>query len=99
MSEKNAERQKKQYLAEALRQMRSTPAYKAVLDRIDVRCGKWFNAWVQADEEKAKHLREIAKGYYAFDALVQEMINEGETAGKLMQRQGDNETDTKSSPQ
>lgn len=69
-----------------LKLMRNGPAYKSVLERIDERCGKFFHAWVNAEEDKAKVLREMAKGYFAFDALVMQMINEGDAAEKILQQ-------------
>jgi len=80
------EREKKATLAASLRAMKDGSAYKAVMDRVAERCGcgKWWKGWILADESKAKVMRELARGYLAFDELVEQMIAEGDAAKKIL---------------
>ncbi len=89
----NGERERKATLASQLKAMKDSTAYKAVMDRVAERCGsgKWWTGWIKADEAKAKVMRELARGYLAFDELVDQMIFEGETARKALETpKGDN---------
>lgn len=81
------ERERKANLSIGLKVMQNSATYKAVMDRVAERCGsgKWWKGWVLADEEKAKWMRQMAKGYLAFDQLIQDMINEGESARKILE--------------
>lgn len=81
----DAERQRKAALGLQLKAMKESPAYQAVLQRIEIRCGKFWKGWVVADEAKAKALREIARSYLGFDQLVDELIHEGATAAQILQ--------------
>lgn len=94
-----AERERKANIGLAVRVMKDSAAYKAVMARIEDRCGsgKWWKGWVEADEAKAKIMREMAKGYLAFDALVDQIISEGDAARKLLDAKG-NDLDNSSSP-
>ncbi len=93
MDAARAERERKAALGLELRAMHESPAYKAVLARISENCGKLYDGWLLADEQKAAMLREMGRGYRLFDALVLQMINEGDAAKKYLQ--GD---ETQSSP-
>lgn len=92
------EREKKATLAASMRAMKDSAAYKAVMDRVADRCGsgKWWKGWVMADEAKAKMMRELARGYLAFDELVDQIIAEGDAAKKILD--GPKGTDIESSP-
>lgn len=81
-----AERQRKASVGRAVAQMQASPGYKFVMERVRERCGsgKWWRAWVVATEEKAAEFRTRAQGYLAFDALVEEMVNEGAVAEQIL---------------
>lgn len=96
----SGERARKAALGRAVKAMKESPGYVAVMERVADRCGagKWWKAWVLADEKQAEMLRVQARGYLSFDELVTQMIAEGENAQKILEDGSKGEAISPSSP-